>query len=234
MPIRWTLPGDTNRPTLGRPTPQEWPASSLSDQFYILASQDAVRRPPPRTPRDAAFDPYGGLPCPPRLGLFDPGPRTGAATQTSRAALEVRSREVPFMLTHGQVIARLIYEQSDGPAAAFYGHDRGSHYQDQGTEARQQFKPYGPSRRASRRWHASCAPAALALREPPSRPAGHAVAAFHAFKAIQLPGLVSARARPTEGEQNAQDEDQERRQEALQDDGHGQGQGRRPRASATA
>jgi dCTP deaminase len=58
--------------------------------------------------------------------------------------LEVRSREVPFMLTDGQVIARLIYEQLTDLPRHLYGHDRGSHYQDQGLKLGKQFKPYVP------------------------------------------------------------------------------------------
>ena len=114
------------------------------DQFYILASKNAVAVPPTHAAEMAAFDPLMGEYRVHYAGFFDPGFGRLGSDKTSRAVLEVRSREVPFMLTDGQVIARLIYEQLTDLPRHLYGHDRGSHYQDQGLKLGKQFKPYVP------------------------------------------------------------------------------------------
>ena len=45
-------------------------------------------------------------------GFFDPGfGYAGAGGKGARAVLEVRSREVPFILEHGQIVGRLVYEK---------------------------------------------------------------------------------------------------------------------------
>ena len=50
----------------------------------------------------------------------------------SRAVLEVRSHEVPFILEHGQIVGRLIYEQMLEMPKTLYGADLKSNYQAQG------------------------------------------------------------------------------------------------------
>jgi dCTP deaminase len=48
----------------------------------------------------------------------------------TRGVLEVRGRDVPFVLEHGQPVARLVYEPLAGIPDAGYG-ENGSHYQGQ-------------------------------------------------------------------------------------------------------
>ena len=50
-------------------------------------------------------------------GFFDPGFGHGGEGQGSRAVLEVRSHEVPFLLEHGQTVGWLRYERLTAPPA---------------------------------------------------------------------------------------------------------------------
>ena len=76
--------------------------------------------PPAYAAEMVPFDPLVGEFRVHYAGFFDPGFGHSAAGGTgSRAVLEVRTREVPFLLGHGQTIGRLIYEQlaeEPGPA----------------------------------------------------------------------------------------------------------------------
>jgi dCTP deaminase len=80
-------------------------------------------------------------------GFFDPG--FGAAEAGgkgrdgkggARAVLEVRSREVPFILEHGQIIGRLVYERLTDVPHMLYGADLKSNYQAQGLKLSKHFK----------------------------------------------------------------------------------------------
>ena len=80
-------------------------------EFYILASKEAVQVPPDYAAEMVPFDPLVGEFRVHYAGFFDPGfGYAGAGGQGSRAVLEVRSREVPFILEHGQIVGRLVYE----------------------------------------------------------------------------------------------------------------------------
>jgi dCTP deaminase len=74
-------------------------------------------------------------------GFFDPG--FGAAEadgKGARAVLEVRSREVPFILEHGQIIGRLVYERLTDVPETLYGSGLSSNYQAQGLKLSKHFK----------------------------------------------------------------------------------------------
>jgi dCTP deaminase len=79
-------------------------------------------------------------------GFFDPGfgeSETGGAQ--SRAVLEVRSYEVPFVIEHGQVVGRLVYEPLTAVPTKLYGQGIGSSYQGQGIALSKHFRvPYQP------------------------------------------------------------------------------------------
>jgi dCTP deaminase len=82
------------------------------DEFYILASKEAVQVPPDYAAEMVPFDPLVGEFRVHYAGFFDPGfGYAGAGGRGARAVLEVRSREVPFILEHGQIVGRLIYEK---------------------------------------------------------------------------------------------------------------------------
>ena len=87
------------------------------DEFYILASKEAVQVPPDYAAEMVPFDPLVGEFRVHYAGFFDPGfGYAGAGGRGSRAVLEVRSREVPFILEHGQIVGRLVYENDAGAA----------------------------------------------------------------------------------------------------------------------
>src|SRR5258708_3570833 len=67
------------------------------NEFYILASKEAVQVPPDYAAEMVPFDPLVGEFRVHYAGFFDPGfGYAGAGGRGSRAVLEVRSREVPF------------------------------------------------------------------------------------------------------------------------------------------
>ena len=68
--------------------------------------------PPDYAAEMVPFDPLVGEFRVHYAGFFDPGfGYAGAGGKGSRAVLEVRSREVPFILEHGQIVGRLVYEK---------------------------------------------------------------------------------------------------------------------------
>jgi dCTP deaminase len=58
----------------------------------------------------------------------------------ARAVLEVRSREVPFVLEHGQIIGRLVFERLTDTPPQVYGAALGSNYQRQGLKLSKHFR----------------------------------------------------------------------------------------------
>lgn len=73
-------------------------------------------------------------------GFFDPG--FGIAPHEGKAVLEVRSRDVPFILEDGQSVGRLVFEPLTGPCEHLYG-EMGSNYQGQGLRLSKHFAPWG-------------------------------------------------------------------------------------------
>ena len=64
----------------------------------------------------------------------------GAGGRCSRAVLEVRSREVPFILEHGQIVGRLVYEHMLGRPDKLCGQITTSNYQGQGLKLSKHFR----------------------------------------------------------------------------------------------
>lgn len=111
------------------------------DEFYILASQEAVHVPPLYAAEMTPFDPLVGEFRVHYAGFFDPGFGNSEAGGTgSRAVLEVRSHEVPFILEHGQIVGRLVYEHMLEKPKALYGRDLKSNYQAQGLKLSKHFR----------------------------------------------------------------------------------------------
>jgi dCTP deaminase len=111
------------------------------DEFYILASKEAVQVPPDYAAEMVAFDPLVGEFRVHYAGFFDPGfGYAGAGGRGARAVLEVRSREVPFILEHGQIVGRLVYEKMLGRPTSLYGERIGSNYQAQGLKLSKHFR----------------------------------------------------------------------------------------------
>jgi dCTP deaminase len=111
------------------------------DEFYILASKEAVQVPPDYAAEMVPFDPLVGEFRVHYAGFFDPGfGYEGAGGRGARAVLEVRSREVPFILEHGQIVGRLIYEKMLARPSKLYGQGIGSNYQAQGLKLSKHFR----------------------------------------------------------------------------------------------
>ena len=109
-------------------------------EFYILASNEAVQVPPDYAAEMVPFDPLVGEFRVHYAGFFDPGfGYAGAGGHGSRAVLEVRSREVPFILEHGQIVGRLVYEKMLARPDQLYGSGIGSNYQAQGLKLSKHF-----------------------------------------------------------------------------------------------
>ena len=109
------------------------------DEFYILASRESVSIPPTHAAEMVPFNPLVGEFRVHYAGFFDPGFGAGLEGKGSRAVLEVRSREVPFILEHGQVIGRLIYERLTDRPEVLYGKSLSSNYQRQGLRLSKHF-----------------------------------------------------------------------------------------------
>jgi dCTP deaminase len=111
------------------------------NEFYILASKEAVQVPPDFAAEMVPFDPLVGEFRVHYAGFFDPGfGYEGAGGSGSRAVLEVRSREVPFILEHGQIVGRLVYEKMVARPEKLYGQGIGSNYQAQSLKLSKHFK----------------------------------------------------------------------------------------------
>ncbi|HWB44177.1 MAG TPA: 2'-deoxycytidine 5'-triphosphate deaminase [Hyphomicrobiaceae bacterium] len=111
------------------------------DQFYILASKEAVHVPPTHAAEMVPFNPLVGEFRVHYAGFFDPGfGHAAAGGSGSKAVLEVRSHKVPFILEDGQIVGRLIYERVTEVPEVLYGRDLGSNYQAQGLKLSKHFK----------------------------------------------------------------------------------------------
>lgn len=102
------------------------------EEFYLLISSESVRIPPDFAAEMTAYDPTAGELRTHYAGFFDPGfghhaDRRGG----TRAVLEVRARDVPFMLEHGQSVCKLQYERMLEAPSVLYGADLSSNYQHQ-------------------------------------------------------------------------------------------------------
>lgn len=111
------------------------------DQFYILASKEAVHIPPTHAAEMVPFNPLVGEFRVHYAGFMDPGfGHVPAGGIGSRVVLEVRSHKVPFILEDGQIVGRLIYERLIEPPEKLYGTDLGSNYQAQGLKLSKHFR----------------------------------------------------------------------------------------------
>ncbi|MFI4988038.1 MAG: 2'-deoxycytidine 5'-triphosphate deaminase [Alphaproteobacteria bacterium] len=113
------------------------------DDFYVLASKEAVNVPPDHAAEMVAYDTLVGEFRVHYAGFFDPGfGHAGEGAQGTRAVLEVRSHDVPFMIEDGQLVGRLVYERLTDVPDRLYGPAIGSSYQRQGLQLSKQFKPF--------------------------------------------------------------------------------------------
>lgn len=109
--------------------------------FYILVSRESIAIPPDHA---AEMAPYVAMVGEFRVhyaGFFDPGFGYAAAGGAgSRGVLEVRCHEAPFVLEHGQIVGRLVYERMTAKPTKIYGVGIASNYQGQGLKLSKHFR----------------------------------------------------------------------------------------------
>ena len=109
--------------------------------FYILVSREAVTIPPDYAAEMAPFLAMVGEFRVHYAGFFDPGfGHAAAGGAGSRGVLEVRCHEAPFVLEHGQIVGRLVYERMAERPETLYGAGISSNYQGQGLKLAKQFR----------------------------------------------------------------------------------------------
>ena len=136
----------------GQPAARFWEAVTLRDltkgglvlnpdEFYILSSREFVIVPPEYAAEMRAYDTRVGEFRAHYAGFFDPGFGVGVAgASPTRAVLEVRSHDVPFLIEQGQTVCRLVYEPMAASPSFLYGVEgSGSNYQSQGLKLAKHF-----------------------------------------------------------------------------------------------
>ena len=113
------------------------------DEFYIFASRELVRLPPTYCAEMVPFDPGSGELRTHYAGFFDSG--FGYATDrnadetAASVVLEIRSRDVPFLVEDSQPLFRLNILKNTEEPDALYGTTGTSHYQSQRLKLSKQF-----------------------------------------------------------------------------------------------
>jgi len=119
------------------------------ESFYIMMSREKICIWPHLLAEMVAYEPNSGELRTHYAGFFDPGFgwHGGRALkgQGTRAVMEVRPHDVPFMVEDGQTFCRLKFEKVIERPARVYGEKIQSHYHDQGLTLSKYFK--GQSRR---------------------------------------------------------------------------------------
>ena len=103
------------------------------EEFYLLISSEAVRIPPEFAAEMSAYAESSGELRSHYAGFFDPGFGHDPARiiKGSRAVLEVRAHDVPFVVEQEQPVCRLTFEKVLSPPELLYGRDTSSNYQGQ-------------------------------------------------------------------------------------------------------
>jgi len=117
------------------------------EEFYLLLSWESVRIPPEYAAEMTAYDPTAGELRTHYAGFFDPGFGHGPSTglpHGSRAALEVRAHDVPFVIEHAQPVCKLSFERMLERPTILYGLDISSNYQLQDKTLSKHFKTRRP------------------------------------------------------------------------------------------
>ena len=110
------------------------------DQFYILATRERLRVPPDLCAELVAFDATKGELRTHYAGFIDSGfGWSEEASEGARLVLEIRTRDVPFLLEHGQPLFRVELMRNEDRPDVLYGAS-GSHYQHQGLRLAKQFR----------------------------------------------------------------------------------------------
>jgi dCTP deaminase len=112
-----------------------------ANRFYILASKERIRVPPDYAAEMVVYDPGAGEIRTHYAGFFDPGFGYGdGSVLGTKVVMEVRAREVPFMIYDGQTSFKVGFERLASPPARLYGVGVPSSYQNQTLTLSKQFR----------------------------------------------------------------------------------------------
>ncbi len=113
------------------------------DEFFIFASRELVRLPPNYCAEMVPFDAGSGELRTHYAGFFDSGfgyhPSLPPERSAAAVVLEIRNRDVPFLLEDGQPLFRLELLHCTEPPDMLYGQGIGSNYQGQRLRLSKQF-----------------------------------------------------------------------------------------------
>ena len=111
------------------------------DAFYILASKEYVSVPSKYAAEMRAYDTKVGEFRAHYAGFFDPGfGLTELGASKTKAVLEVRSHDVPFLIEQDQTVCRLVYEPMANVPSILYGEvGTSNNYQAQGLKLAKHF-----------------------------------------------------------------------------------------------
>lgn len=103
-----------------------------ANRFYILLSKERIRVPPEFAAEMVVYDAGAGEIRTHYAGFFDPGFGWGdGSILGTKVVMEVRAREVPFMVYDGQTSFKVWFERLRSRPERVYGSDLGSSYQRQ-------------------------------------------------------------------------------------------------------
>ena len=112
-----------------------------ANRFYILVSKERIRVPPDYAAEMVVYDAGAGEIRTHYAGFFDPGFGYGdGSVLGTKVVMEVRAREVPFMLYDGQTSFKVWFERVAARPDRLYGGGLGSSYQHQPLTLSKQFR----------------------------------------------------------------------------------------------
>jgi dCTP deaminase len=112
-----------------------------ANRFYILLSKERIRVPPEFAAEMVVYDAGAGEIRTHYAGFFDPGFGWGDGTILgTKVVMEVRAREVPFMVYDGQTSFKVWFERLRSRPERVYGSGLGSSYQRQTLTLSKHFK----------------------------------------------------------------------------------------------
>ena len=114
------------------------------ESFYIMVSKEKICIRPNLLAEMAAYEPNSGELRTHYAGFFDPGfgwfGEKKGTLQGTKAVMEVRPHDVPFMVEDGQTFCRLKFEKTIKPPTMVYGQGINSNYTLQGLALSKYFK----------------------------------------------------------------------------------------------
>jgi len=112
-----------------------------ANRFYILLSKERIRVPPEFAAEMVVYDAGAGEIRTHYAGFFDPGFGWGdGSILGTKVVMEVRAREVPFMVYDGQTSFKVWFERLRSRPERVYGMGLGSSYQRQTLTLSKHFK----------------------------------------------------------------------------------------------